>query len=239
MNPNQNRLQFLGHSSLKIQTSQDKIVYIDPWLKKNPVCPPEERQIARADLILITHGHDDHMDEDLPEIVQRTGARVVAPAPVRFYLQSQGVTTLEPINVGGTIQILGLGVTMTQAKHHSWVDTAGGQSYFHEAAGYVLTLEDGYTIYFAGDTAVFGDMELIGKLYRPDLAVLPIGDRFTMGPLEAAMAIRLLGVKKVLPVHYKTFKLLTGTPAELREYTADISDLEIIELRAGDWLELA
>jgi L-ascorbate metabolism protein UlaG (beta-lactamase superfamily) len=129
-------------------------------------------------------------------------------------------------------------VTMTQAKHQSWVDTAGGQSYFHEAAGYVLTLEDGYKIYFVGDTAVFGDMELIGKLYQPDLAVLPIGDRFTMGPLEAAMAIRLLGVKKVLPVHYKTFKLLTGTPAELRENTADLADLEIIEMRAGDWLEL-
>jgi L-ascorbate metabolism protein UlaG (beta-lactamase superfamily) len=192
------KITFLGHASFKLETTDGKIVYVDPWLKDNPLCPPELKNITAADLILVTHGHGDHLDEDLPIIVKRTAATVVAQAQVRMYLASQGVEDLGAMNKGGSMMVRDFKVTMTLAYHSAHISNAEDTTgYTHEAIGYVLHTPDDLRVYFAGDTALFGDMGLIGALYKPHIAVLPIGDRVTMGPMEAAHAIRLLGVSHV------------------------------------------
>jgi L-ascorbate metabolism protein UlaG (beta-lactamase superfamily) len=234
------RITFLGHASFKLETSDGKIVYVDPWLKENPLCPPELKTPSAADLILVTHGHGDHLDADLPSIVKQTGATVVAQAQVRMFLASQGVEGLEGMNKGGSAMIRGFKVTMTLAFHSAHIsiaeDTTG---YTHEAIGYVLQTPDNLRVYFAGDTALFGDMGLIGALYHPHIAVLPIGDRVTMGPMEAAHAIRLLGVSHVIPMHYGLGPTFTGTPEALREETKDIRGLSIHALKPGETLDAA
>ena len=134
---------------------------------------------------------------------------------------SKGVKNLEPMNKGGTVTAKGLRITMTDARHSSSFDE-NGIVYLGEAAGFIVKLENGQTIYFAGDTSLFGDMKLIGELYKPDIAFLPIGDRFTMGPDTAAIAAKWLGVKQVVPMHYGTFPLLTGTPEQLEQHLAGL-----------------
>ena len=232
-------ITFLGQASFKLETSQGSIALIDPWLRQNPVCPPEQKHQPRADLILVTHGHGDHLDADLPAIANETGASIVAQAQVRFYLASQGVERLEAMNKGGSADIRGYRVTMTLAYHSSHVSAADPSQYTHEAVGFVLTTPDGLRVYFAGDTALFGDMELIGKLYRPHIAALPIGDRMTMGPLEAAHAIRLLGVSHVIPMHYGLSPDFTGTPEALAEQAKGIAGLHIHALKPGETLDVS
>lgn len=234
------RITFLGHASFKVETTDGKIVLIDPWLKDNPVCPPDLKNQPAADLILITHGHGDHLDADMPALAAQTGAAVVAQAQVRVFLSEQGVQRLEPLNKGGSADINGFRVTMTLAYHSAHINLADGTTgYTHEAIGYVLGTPDGLRIYFAGDTALFGDMKLIGELYRPHIAALPIGDRFTMGPLEAAYATRLLNVSHIIPFHYGTFAHFTGTPDALHEATRHIAGLSIHALQPGEWLDAA
>jgi L-ascorbate metabolism protein UlaG (beta-lactamase superfamily) len=231
------RITFLGHAGFRINTPGGKVVLIDPWLKDNPVCPPHEKHQPAADLILLTHGHPDHLDADLPALAERTGALIISPPQVRFYLQQRGLTRFRPMNKGGTVPVHGMEVTMVNAFHHAHIQLEDGATGFpHEAVGYVLRLENGFRLYHAGDTCVFGDMRLIGEIYRPDLAMLPIGDRFTMGPLEAAHAIRLLGVKRVIPMHYDSMPSLTGTPEALQSQTADIEGLQIHVLKPGQTL---
>ena len=137
------------------------------------------------------------------------------------------------MNKGGTIHSHGLRITMTDARHSSSADDG---TYLGEPAGFVVTLENGQTIYYAGDTSLFGDMKLIAELYHPDIAFLPIGDRFTMGPATAAIAARWLGVKQVVPMHWGTFPLLTGTPAMLKTHLAG-SGIDVLELQPGDTTE--
>lgn len=228
----------LGHASFKVETTDGKIVLVDPWMKDNPKCPPEYKTHATADLILVTHGHGDHLDSELPQLVAQTGAKVVAQAQVRTFLAGQKVQGLEPMNKGGSAVIDGFRVTMTLAFHSAHITLDDGTiGLEHEAIGYVLETPDGLRVYFAGDTALFGDMKLIGELYRPHIAVLPIGDRFTMGPVEAAYAIRLLGVSHVIPMHYGLFREMTGTPEMLIEQTRDIEGLHIHVLKPGETLD--
>ncbi len=144
-------------------------------------------------------------------MAKATGATVVGIWEVMSWLGTKGVQAVEPMNKGGTITAKGLRITMTDAAHSSSFDD-NGIVYLGEPAGFVVKLENGQTLYYAGDTALFGDMKLIGELYRPDIAFLPIGDRFTMGPDTAAIAAKWLGVKQVVPMHWGTFPLLTGTP---------------------------
>lgn len=226
-------ITWLGHSSFRVRTPGGTEVLFDPWYTGNPSFPEGARP-ARADVILVSHGHSDHVT-DAAAVARATGATVVGIWELVSWLASKGVQAAEPMNKGGTITIRGLRITMTDAIHSSSVDEAG-LVYLGEPAGFVVGLENGQTLYFAGDTALFGDMKLIGELYKPDIAFLPIGDRFTMGPDTAALAARWLGVRQVVPMHWGTFPLLTGTPEALKAHLVG-SGIEVLELAPGETAE--
>jgi L-ascorbate metabolism protein UlaG (beta-lactamase superfamily) len=224
-------ITWLGHSTFLLTTPGGKRVLFDPWLA-NPNCPASMKK-PQADLILVSHGHFDHID-DLLTVARDTNAPVVAIFELCDWLGRKGIQNVAPMNKGGSQEILGLRVTMTDARHSSGYVDHGQMVYMGEAAGFVVRLEDAMTIYYAGDTCLFGDMKLIGELYKPDIAFLPIGDRFTMGPDQAARACEFLGVRQVVPMHWGTFPLLTGTPAALRQL---VSNVEVLELRPGETSE--
>lgn len=206
-------LTFLGHSAVMLETER-YVVAIDPWLEGNPSCPKELKNPQKLNLIVLTHGHSDHAS-DTARLVRETTASVMASYELCGVLKTQGVPEdhLLPMNKGGTREHLGLSISLTHAQHSSSYDTDKGPVYCGEACGVVVS--DGKrTIYHAGDTSLFSDMKLIRELYAPDIALLPIGDIFTMNPKHAAMAAEFLGVKSAIPIHYKTFEMLTGTSAE-------------------------
>lgn len=220
----------LGHSSFRVRTPGGKEILFDPWYTGNPAFLEATRPKS-ADLILISHGHFDHFT-DAEATARATGATVVAIWEITSYLGAKGVKNVEPMNKGGTITTKGLRITMTDARHSSSVDDSG-IVYLGEAVGFIIKLENGQTIYFAGDTALFGDMKLIGELYQPAIAFLPIGDRFTMGPDSAALAAQWLGVKQVVPMHHSTFPLLTGTPEQLEQHLAG-TGIDVLRLKPGE-----
>lgn len=214
-----------GHACLEVQTPGGRTVLIDPWFG-NPKSPKAVGDVDRCDVMLVTHGHFDHLGfggqhaADAVAIANRTKPAWPAVHELSQWLAGQlaeGADGVIGMNKGGSVEVAGLRVTMTAAEH-SGGDALGGSNpiYLGEPCGFVVEVENGFRIYVAGDTAVFGDMRLIGELYRPDLAVLPIGGHFTMAPREAALAVELLGVRHVMPIHYGTFPVLTGTPDELR-----------------------
>ena len=211
-------LTWLGHAAFRLDTPGGKRVYIDPFLSGSPTCPDSEKEPERVDLILLTHGHDDHVGDTLA-LAETFSCPVLAQVELRGWLATKGLPENmgEAINKGGTVEVEGVKVTMTHANHSSSGFEDGTFVYLGESCGFVIELETGFKLYVAGDTNVFGDMALIGRIYEPDLVVLPIGDHFTMGPREAAVAIELLGDRRVVPSHYGTFGLLTGTPEKLRE----------------------
>jgi len=206
-------LTWLGHSAFRLDTAAGKRIYVDPFLNGNPKCPEDEREPERADIVAVTHGHGDHVG-DTVDIAKKHGSTVVAIVELSGWLGKQGVDDdkLPAPNKGGTVDVDGVKFTVVNAFH---TGSAPDGSYGGEPSGFVVTTEDDKRIYFAGDTCVFGDMQLIGRIYEPDVAVIPIGDHYTMGPKEASVAIDLLGVKRVVPCHWGTFGLLTGTPDQL------------------------
>jgi L-ascorbate metabolism protein UlaG (beta-lactamase superfamily) len=223
---------WLGHATFLLQSPGGKRILFDPWVTGNPASPESAKKLGALDLILITHGHSDHTG-DAVSIGRSSGAQVVAPFEVSAWLQKKGLQNVTGMNPGGTLRVSGLSITMVPAMHSSSVEEDGTILYLGVATGYVVTFEDGVTIYFAGDTSIFGDMRLIGEMYKPAIAFLPIGDLYTMGPEQAAKACELLGVKQVVPMHYGTFPALTGTPARLRELVAP-RGVQVLELKPGE-----
>jgi L-ascorbate metabolism protein UlaG (beta-lactamase superfamily) len=229
-------LTWLGHGSYRIDSPGGKRIYVDPWLE-NPKCPEAEREPERMDVMVVTHGHGDHIGSAVP-LGQRLSPAVVAIFELANWLEAQGVEKASALgmNKGGTVEIDGIKFHMTHALHSGGFIADGDSiTYLGDAAGYVIEFENGTSVYAAGDTAMFSDMELIGRYLEPEVAILPIGDHFTMGPRQAGAALELLGVRRCVPVHWGTFPLLTGTPAALREHAPGV---EVLEVEPGETVTL-
>ena len=230
-------LTWLGHAAFRIDSPGGKRIYLDPWLG-NPKCPDGEKQPERVDILALTHGHGDHGVQEAVELGRRFSPRVVAIFELASWLESQGVAGASELgmNKGGTVDVDGIKFTMTHALHSGgFIQDGAGIVYLGDPAGYVIEFENGTKVYASGDTAAFGDMELIGRYLEPDVAILPIGDHFTMGPRQAAVALELLGVRRCVPCHYATFPLLVGTPDELREHAPGV---EVLAVEPGQTIEI-
>jgi L-ascorbate metabolism protein UlaG (beta-lactamase superfamily) len=208
-------ITWLGHSAWELVSRDGVRLLVDPFLSDNPKTPEDRRTVEAVDVVLLTHGHADHTG-DILEIAGRLQPQVVTGVEIAGALAERGVENATGINKGGSTEVRGLRFTATTAEHSGAIQLGGEVVGYCEPMGWMITFEDGFRIYHAGDTGVFGDMALLGELYRPDVAILPIGDFFTMGPYEAAHAVRLLGVQHVVPTHWGTFPVFTGTPDELR-----------------------
>jgi L-ascorbate metabolism protein UlaG (beta-lactamase superfamily) len=225
------KLTWLGHAAFRIDTAGGKRIYIDPFLNGNPKCPDGEKDPERADVIAITHGHGDHVG-DTVEIAKKHGSVVIAPVELADWLQiKHKLENVRDPNKGGTVEVDGITFTLTHAQHSS---SNNNLEYMGEPCGIVVGA-DGKRVYFAGDTNVFGDMQLIARLYEPEVAVLPIGGHYTMDPKEAAVALEFLGVKRCVPCHYGTFPVLKGTPDELAKLAPSVT---IERLEPGESLTL-
>jgi L-ascorbate metabolism protein UlaG (beta-lactamase superfamily) len=227
-------ITWLGHGTFLFRLSSGKAVLMDPWTEGNPAYP-QGYEIAAVDTMCITHGHFDHIHDAVP-LAQRFKPEVAAIYETCHWLESKGVENTRPMNKGGSQKLGDITLTMTHAVHSCGILDDGKIIYGGEAAGYVLRFSDGRVAYFAGDTNVFSDMQLIEQLYHPELAFLPIGDLFTMGPKEAAAACKLIRPKKVIPMHFGTFPPLTGRPGDLQQLLSG-SGTEVWELQPGKPVE--
>jgi L-ascorbate metabolism protein UlaG (beta-lactamase superfamily) len=208
------RITWLGHATVLVQTAKGTNILIDPFIVQNPVYPKDFVLPAKVHYILATHGHGDHIS-DVVSVASKHHSTLVAIYELASYLEGKGVAQTIGMNLGGTVQLDDVAVTMVKADHSSAAQDEKGSHYVGVAAGFILTIANGPVLYHAGDTSVFSDMKLIRELYHPEVVLLPIGGHYTMDPKEAAMAVRLLEPKLVLPLHFGTFPPLKGTPDQL------------------------
>jgi L-ascorbate metabolism protein UlaG (beta-lactamase superfamily) len=225
-------ITWLGHGTFELKLETGEILLLDPWVDGNPAYP-KNHSFARVDALLISHGHFDHIHDALP-LAKQFKPQIVCIYETGHWLEKKGAANVTAMNKGGSQTVATVTVTMVHAVHSCGiVDDDGSIIYGGEAAGYVLRFADGRCLYFAGDTNVFSDMALIHELYRPQLAMLPIGDLFTMSPYEAALACRLLKPEKVIPMHFGTFPPLTGTPSQLSSSLQEMQGTQVWELKPG------
>jgi L-ascorbate metabolism protein UlaG (beta-lactamase superfamily) len=225
-------ITWLGHATFIIVTPGGKTIVTDPGLEGNPKCPPDRKKIEKADVILLSHGHSDHSG-DVVSVARATNAPVVTVNEIAIWLQQKGLKNVIGMNIGGTVTVAGLEISMTPAVHTSSVMEEDHILCLGDPAGFVVRLEDRRAFYFAGDTALFGDMKLIADLYAPEIAFLPIGDHYTMGPEAAAKACTFLLIRQVVPMHYGTFPVLTGTPERLKELVNPMG-IDVLMLKPGE-----
>jgi L-ascorbate metabolism protein UlaG (beta-lactamase superfamily) len=232
------QVTWLGHGTFKLRTPAGKSLLLDAWVQGNPACPADQKHVGKLDTLLITHGHGDHIGDAVTVAQEAQPDQVLGVFEIGAWLAKKGVQNTVGMNKGGTLDLGWVKVTMVHADHSCGILDGDEMIYGGEAVGYVLRFPDGFSLYAAGDTNVFGDMRIIGELYQPEAAILPIGDFYTMGPREAAYAARLLNVRGVIPAHYATFPALSGTPAALREAlgTFGAAHIEVAELRPGQTL---
>jgi L-ascorbate metabolism protein UlaG (beta-lactamase superfamily) len=224
-------ITWFGHATFVVMTPGGKRLVFDPWLTGNPKAPAGAK-IDKADVICVTHGHSDHT-ADVVATARATGAPVLAIFELANWFSGKGVKDVVGMGIGGTVVVKDLRITMTAAVHSSSIDDNGKLLYAGLAAGFVVRMEDDRSLYFAGDTTLFGDMRLIRELHAPEIAFLPIGDHYTMGPVAAAKACELLGVRQVVPMHYGTFPALTGSPDEL-ERLVEPMGIDVLVLTPGE-----
>jgi L-ascorbate metabolism protein UlaG (beta-lactamase superfamily) len=224
------KLTWLGHATFRIETPGGKIVIIDPWIMGNPSCPEKDKSVKQVDVMLCTHAHGDHIG-DAVEIGKKHQPIAVAIPELGGWLEKKGLKNIVDMNKGGTVTVADIKVTMVHADHSCGIQDGDQLLYGGEAVGFVMEFENSVKIYHAGDTNVFGDMKIIHDLYAPDIAMLPIGDHYTMSPREAAYACRLLRTNTVIPMHFGTFPLLTGTPGQLQKLAPDV---QVVELKPGE-----
>ena len=225
------QITWLGHSTFELRFDTGEVLLLDPWVEGNPKYP-KDYKIEKADAIALSHAHFDHAHDVLP-LAKKHGAKVIAIFETTSWFEKKGAKNTVGMNKGGTVDLGFVKLTMTHALHSNSLQDGEQTVYGGEAAGYVLTRNDGRSAYFAGDTAPFSDMKLIGEMHSPELAFLPVGDHFTMGPHGAAHAARMTGVKKVIPMHYGTFPALTGTPEQLAQKLQK-DGIEVWTLKPGE-----
>ncbi len=222
------RVTWLGHATVLVETAGGINFLIDPFVEHNPKFPKSFKLPEKIDYILLTHGHVDHTADALP-VAKKHGSTIVAMFELAGYMKGKGAKSTAGMNLGGSLDLSGVTVTMVEAKHSSSLEDGDASLYLGVAAGLVLTIPDGPVLYHAGDTAVFRDMELIRELYAPEVVMLPIGGCYTMGPKEAALAVNYLRPKLVLPLHWGTMPQLKGTPQELAALVGDAKLVAMVE----------
>jgi L-ascorbate metabolism protein UlaG (beta-lactamase superfamily) len=225
------KITWLGHATVMIQTTKGTNILIDPFIEQNPKYPKGFALPEKIHYILLTHGHGDHISDAVP-VALRHGSTVVAIYELAAYVGSKGVANTIGMNLGGTIELDDVAVTMVEATHSAAAQDDEGTHYVGVATGFVLSILNGPVIYHSGDTNVFGDMKLIAQLYQPEIAMLPIGGYYTMGPKEAALAVRLIEPKMVLPLHFGTFAPLKGTPEQLVELIDE--SIQVVRCAPGE-----
>jgi L-ascorbate metabolism protein UlaG (beta-lactamase superfamily) len=225
------RITWLGHATVLVQTAKGTNLLIDPFIENNPKYPKGFELPERIHYVLLTHGHGDHVSDAVP-VAKKHKSNVVAIYELAAHMNKEGAENVTGMNIGGTAQLDDVAVTMVEAKHSAGVESKNGTQYAGVATGFVLTITDGPVLYHSGDTTVFSDMKLIRDLYHPEIAMLPIGGFYTMGPREAALAAQFLAPKAILPIHFGTFPPLTGTPDELDALLK--GSIEVIRLAPGE-----
>ena len=225
-------ITWIGHGTVLYRSASGTNVLVDAWVDTNPVATPEGKNLPKIDLLLLTHAHGDHV-ADLDAIVKKHDPEIVCIHEMAEHYQQKGLKKIHGMGKSGSLTIQGIRVTMTHAIHSSSFDSGPEIVYAGEPAGFVITFENGTRVYHAGDTGIFMDMKLIGEIYKPTIAALPIGDLYTMAPLEASYAAKMLGVKHVLPIHHSTFPALTGKPEELIERLKG-TGIEVLALKPGE-----
>jgi len=229
-------IRWLGHSAFQIITNHNLKILIDPFISNNPISPVIVEELS-TDLIMVTHGHKDHFGDTM-EIANRTGAAIIANHENSVYLSKQGFDSLG-MNMGGTVEFQDIEVTMVDSSHSSDMDFMDEMGAGGSSCGYIIRLENGRKIYHSGDTGIFGDMKtVIRDIYHPDIALLPIGDRFTMGPREAAIAADWIKPEILIPMHYNTFPVIQQNPLEFAERVEALNaSIKVVILEPGEFYE--